>query len=813
MIKLVESKVQAPSLSANLIKRDRLVNRLRNNLGMSASFVCAGPGWGKTTLAAEFLNSISIPGVWYEVDAADGDIAVFFSYLVAAIRHAIPTFGQSTLDLLRSGSGSTSDQLVDLFLYELAESADPQFAIVLDNLHHLFATDWCASVIHRLLQLLPNNVHFVLLARVAPGFTFSRLRSKQTLDQIEDRALAFTRSEATELFQNTFDDPESIDRLLGWTQGWVAGLQIIRKALSYDQSLKQQEIEEIITHSQTEIFEYFARCVWNAEPQRRREFLIRSSLPDHLTTDVLNEALGLSVSTEELQIILRENVFLSRHAGESDVYTYHPLFRDFLRKQLKFEVTEEQLSEIHIRLGEYYARRENWGLALEHFFEAGEESTAATTLVSAERALLAGGLTQTVSSCLPRFGLETLESYPQLHNIIGQVRIIEGNPSGADDSFRAALNGARLLNDQAAEAAALAGLAHSAVRRHDFTSALAYSEAAADCIATGKVSNQSDIEAQIKNVEGAIRVFEGRYAEANALMEQALRLAHEVGDIRLVKSISHNLALPSFMEGDFHAALRCFSRGPISGDSGTRRSLHPDSVLLYLNRATVHTALGHLALAESDLTNADELARLFNLRGFVSRIIEAWGNIAREERQFEKAEKIYCAALEEYRTVGVDPIKTDLYYERALLELYRGDLDRALDFIEPMISDREQNQREIELALARQMCARVLVESSDPTALLEIDASEPLFRRLQCNYYLAISCYLRARVLSARDFERGREAFSEFLRLAERFDYSYFARSEQSFHPILFDLCKIYSISSAWLSLALDTGEHMAQSS
>jgi len=292
-----------------------------------------------------------------------------------------------------------------------------------------------------------------------------------------------------------------------------------------------------------------------------------------------------------------------------------------------------------------------------------------------------------------------------------------------------------------------------------------------------------------------------------------LRLAHEVGDIRLVRSISHNLALPSFMEGDFHAALRCFSRGPISGDSRTRRSLHPDSVLLYLNRAAVHTALGNLALAESDLTSADELARLFNLRGFVSRIIEARANITREERQFEKAEKLYSISLEEYRSAGVDPIKTDLYYERAFLELRRGDLDRALDFIEPMILDREQTQREIELALARQMCARVLVESSDPGALLEIDASEPLFRRLQCNYYLAISSYLRARVLSARDFERGREAFSEFLTLAERFDYSYFARSEQYFHPILFDLCKTYSISSAWLNLALDSSEQTAQSS
>jgi len=129
-----------------------------------------------------------------------------------------------------------------------------------------------------------------------------------------------------------------------------------------------------------------------------------------------------------------------------------------------------------------------------------------------------------------------------------------------------------------------------------------------------------------------------------------------------------------------------------------------------------------------------------------------------------------------------------------------------------MIIDREQNQREIELALARQMCARVLVESGDPSAFLELEASEPLFRRLQCNYYLAISCYLRARVLSVRDPERGRDALSEFLQISERFDYSYFVRTEESFSPILLDLSRRYSVSSAWLNLTLASSGQTAHS-
>jgi tetratricopeptide (TPR) repeat protein len=804
MIKFIDSKLQPPHLGSTVIKRPRLIERLRSNLGLCASFICAGPGWGKTTVAAEFLNTVDVPVVWYDLDPTDSDIAVFFQYLVRAVQQVAPDFGHSTLDLLSSDGGSRFEQLADLFLYELSEALDRELVVVLDNIHYTFTTDWSSPVLYRILQMLPKEVHFILLARVAPGFTFSRMRSKQTMDQMDDRALAFSRDEVTELFRPVLDDVGTLDKLLGWTQGWVAGLQIIRKALEADQSLRSLEIEEIITRSETEIFEYFAERVYRAEPAEIRELLIRSAMPYHVTCEVLNEALGMNVSSEQLQATVRENVFLTRLSGEIDTYTYHPLFRDFLRKQLEVEMTAKQYRELDRGLALYYAARENWGLALHHFFEAGDESSAAATMLAAERQLLAGGLTGTLGSYLPRFRQETLEHYPQLYNLMGEVRIIEGDSMGADAMFRSALAAAESPEDRALEAAALAGLAHSAAREHNFKSAIKYAEAAEQCATiTDKLPDKAALTSRIKNVAGAVRVFEGRYTEANDLMEEALRLAHEAGDVRLVRSISHNLALPAFMEGDFHAALRYFSRSPISEVSGTRRGLHPDSILLYLNRAAVHTALGELESAERDLARADEIATVFGLRGFVPRIIEGRANIARERRSFDEADRLYAEASLEYQNCGFDPAKSDLSYERTLLELRRSEMDRALELIDEMVAHRRNSDREIELALAQQMRGRVLLELGDSRAMTEADASEPLLRRLQCNYYLAIGCYLRARALFGRDVESGRLALIEFLQLAERFDYSYFVRTEEWLHPALAGLCQKYSVDSAWLSFML----------
>jgi tetratricopeptide (TPR) repeat protein len=820
MIKFIESKLRPPDLRPSLIKRERLIERFSLNLDLSASFVCAGPGWGKTTAAAEFLATTDRRAVWYDLDSSDADIALFFHYLVRAVRQVASDFGRSTLEMLRSGARTRPDQLADLFLYELSEAVGQELIIVLDNLHHVFTAEWSATVLYRILQLLPENIHVMMLARMAPTFTFSRMRSKQSMDQLDDGALAFTRSEATELMSGVLDSTERVDRLLNWTQGWVAGLQIIRQALETDEHLRDQEIEKIITQSETAVFDYFAEKVYRAEPPRMRAILVRSALPQRVAPDIMSEALGLEVTSEQLQSIVRENIFLSRVAGETDIFVYHPLFRDFLCKQLEEETTPAERADMHARLAHYYRRRENWALALHHFFEAGDETSAARTLLAAQGYLLANGLTLTLSKYFPRFGRGTLDAHPQLYNLMGDMHVIEGDTATAGTMFAAALATAREARDQATEAAALAGLAHTAARDHNFADAITHAEEAERRAPAGDASVQAvTLAARIKNVIGAVRSFEGRYIEANDLMEEALRLAHEAGDARLVRTISHNLALPAYMEGDFHAALRYFARSPISDAKDARRdseqqpgarypALHPDSILLYLNRSAIYTAQGRLEAAERDLDSAAELASVFNLRGFMPRIQEGRGNIARERRLFDQADRLYNEALNEYRAVDADPVKADLYYERAALEMRRGDLDRALELINLMVADREDSQRDIELALARQMRGRILVERRDARALSEADASEPLLRRLQCNYYLAIGCYLRARALTGRDVEGGRRAFKEFLSLAERFDYSYFAACEESFHRAPSDMCNLYSVASDWLSFTLASMAH-----
>lgn len=53
------------------------------------------PGAGKTTLVASYLHARKVPGIWYQVDAGDGDPATLFYYL----RQTLPASRRARLPL------------------------------------------------------------------------------------------------------------------------------------------------------------------------------------------------------------------------------------------------------------------------------------------------------------------------------------------------------------------------------------------------------------------------------------------------------------------------------------------------------------------------------------------------------------------------------------------------------------------------------------------------------------------------------------------------------------------------------------------
>lgn len=205
---LIPEKTTLPSQPRRLV-RPRLLAMLESSLERCASTVVSGrAGTGKTALAINFARTCGRPVAWFKVDASDIELRVFLRYLVSSIAQQRPGFGERSLAAL---AGPSAEDPMESFVYELLEYDGNPLLIVLEDLHLICEGNWLVPFLCRLLPLLPRKVHILITSRTMPPAPLWRMRSKQTLEVIDEAMLAFTRAEAFELFE-THGLPDELAR-------------------------------------------------------------------------------------------------------------------------------------------------------------------------------------------------------------------------------------------------------------------------------------------------------------------------------------------------------------------------------------------------------------------------------------------------------------------------------------------------------------------------------------------------------------------------------------------------------------------------
>ncbi len=222
---LILEKIARPSVPTQ-ISRARLLAILENSLvACTATIVSGRAGTGKTSLVADFAEKCDRRVAWYKVDAPDGEMEIFFQYLLASIRQHRPGFGAATFaQLAKTSTPEDIFVLAETLAYELVESREQPLLVVIEDLHLVYDFEWIVPFLRRLLPLLPPEVHILVTSRTLPATPFWRMRSKQTMCVIEEETLAFTRQEAEELFENHGLSREQANIALDHTRGRAAAL-------------------------------------------------------------------------------------------------------------------------------------------------------------------------------------------------------------------------------------------------------------------------------------------------------------------------------------------------------------------------------------------------------------------------------------------------------------------------------------------------------------------------------------------------------------------------------------------------------------
>jgi ATP/maltotriose-dependent transcriptional regulator MalT len=151
---------------------------------------------------------------------------------VASVARVRPGFGRQTLDCRARSSGTGGAEVggefniaefAEAFVYDLERQAEP-LVLVIDDLHLIYDADWVIPFFHHLLPLLPAETHMLIMVRGLLPAPMWRLRSKQHLFVITEQMLAFTQTEAEELFSGYGLGAEDARSALKRTGGRAADL-------------------------------------------------------------------------------------------------------------------------------------------------------------------------------------------------------------------------------------------------------------------------------------------------------------------------------------------------------------------------------------------------------------------------------------------------------------------------------------------------------------------------------------------------------------------------------------------------------------
>ena len=200
-MQLIVDKISRPLQTS--LARTRLLAMLDRSLDSGICTIISGrAGTGKTTLAADFASSCNRRVAWYKVDAPDSEFGVFMDYLAASIGHQRPGFNEQAIRAAAAVVKSADIPLFsERFVFELIDDDSEPLLIVIEDLHLVCDTEWLVPFLDRFLQLAPPNVHILITSRTLPPAPLWRMRSKQTLEVIDELSLAFTREETVDLFE------------------------------------------------------------------------------------------------------------------------------------------------------------------------------------------------------------------------------------------------------------------------------------------------------------------------------------------------------------------------------------------------------------------------------------------------------------------------------------------------------------------------------------------------------------------------------------------------------------------------------------
>ena len=586
---LVEVKLHPPTQRRATIQRPRLLDLLMAADGPPVIAVIAPPGYGKTTLLAQWLARESRPVAWLTTDDLDNDPAVLLTYLAATLDRIGPID-----DAIRAGMGAPRQRILATAVPRLASELhrwERPAVLVLDDVDRLVDRT-SLDALAGLLDHLPPGFRVAIAGRSEPDLPFARLRAAGSLLEIGTGLLALTELETAEVVaaDRHLLRPEDIRMVYARTEGWAAGIHLAALALAPSE-------DGTVTLGTVSGRDRYIAAYFRSEFQRSLEpdnvaVLTRTSILETVTPPVAEAVSGIAGAWERLAAIAQKNLLIQEVGTTGSAYRYHHLLRDFLQGELD-EREPGARPDLHRRAAAWFASVRELDRAVEHAMASGDADVAARLVTAATVSTFYGGQPATTDRWMRSFTTSDFERHPPLAVIAGWMHLLNGRAEAtdrmADIAERATFRG--VPGDGSASFESQRAMLRAIMGRHGPADVLANAQLAVDA-----ERPDSPWRSNALWLLGSAHLLVGHLDEADAAFEAAIEAGATSGGTAMVAVTKR--AHIAIVRGDWTAA-EVFSR-----ESRIRlAAAHFEEILPTL---LVHAIDARVAIHRGDVTRARE---------------------------------------------------------------------------------------------------------------------------------------------------------------------------------------------------------------
>lgn len=383
---LVPTKLAPPRPHPGAIRRERLLHRLGVAPATRLTLLIAPAGFGKSTLAAQWLlehtrdaSGAPLPYAWLTLDQYDSDPLAFLAYFAAAIERAVPGAVPQALALLRAAEPPTPAIVLQALLVDLNGRQAP-LILVLDD-YHLVTAEAVHHTVAYLLRHLPDPIRLVLLSRVDPPLSLVRLRAERHVTELRALDLRFTAEEAEALLtalRNGKPDPAYAAELYRQTEGWAIALQLA--ALVQLDGMAQGALSSV----KHQLAEYLTEEVLAVQPADVHDALLAFAVPERFCAALGAALLGVPDDPLRAESLLEQmlsaNLLLTPLDDEGGWLRFHPLFRELLVRRLRLLRDPAAIQALQLQAAAWFADARQYPEAIRLYLEA-DAGEAAGALV------------------------------------------------------------------------------------------------------------------------------------------------------------------------------------------------------------------------------------------------------------------------------------------------------------------------------------------------------------------------------------------------------------------------------------------------